>query len=291
MLYSIDGRLIFANKSRKEQTLKNIHQNKHSELFASDAKKPKYGQIQDSILAHIEKGEWAPGDRVPAERKLARMYDASVGTVRNAMQSLVNEGYLSRKQGRGTFVNKSTEHTDSLRYFRFVADFDGVVQPLTIKCIKEPRLKVIPEVAGILGLSADSEFFEVNRLFCLEPDPLVYVTTYLPQTLFRDFGNLSIQVLEEIPIYLLVESKYNMPTLGLKERFSAVVADDKVAEMLLLNPGAPVQKIVMVASTTRNTLYEYQDSNRDTTTKQIYRDCPGHQIAIKNIANGASYEF
>ena len=246
--------------------------NMHNDLFSSDAKKPKYGQIQDSILSGIQKGEWSPGDKIPSERDLAQMFDASVGTVRNAMQVLVNQGYLTRVQGRGTFVNKSVEHTGSLRYFRFAMDFEDVVQPLTIKCLHKPRLGAFPEISKILGLSPKAKLFEVNRIFRLQQEPLVYVTSYLPQNLFPDLGDVSLQVFHEIPLYLFIESKYSMPTLATKERFSAVSASAEVAKMLNLKPGTPVLKIMMVAITTRNTQYEYQVSYCNTARRQIYRD-------------------
>ena len=270
--------------------MKNKAADLHKELFASDAQKPKYGQIQDSILANIKKGRWAPGDRVPPERKLSEMYEASVGTVRNALQSLVNQGFLSRRQGRGTFVKKSVEHTDSLRYFRFTTDFDTTVQPLSIKCLQRPFRTVRPEAAAFLGLDADTGLFEVHRLFCLGSDPLVYVITFLPESLFSDFDRHSAEALEEVPLYLLVENSYRMPTLALKERFCAVSADAKVADMLALEPGTPVMKIMMVAFTTRNTPYEYQVSYCDTTEKQIFRDSAGP--GTSNFSTqGASHEF
>ena len=265
------GRAAAALSPEQEFPVKNKPLNSQNRLFVSDTHKPKYGRIQDSILARIEKGDWEPGDRVPTERELARMYEASIGTVRNALQNLVNQGYLSRRQGRGTFVKKSVEHTDSLRYFRFAADFEDVVQPLRIECLHMPRLTRSPEVAAILNLDSGSDFFKIDRRFCLGTKPMVYVTTYLPRGLFKDFGALVPQVLEEIPLYLLVESKYHMPTLALKERFSAVTADDTVAKMLDLAAGTPVQKIMMVAFTSRNTAYEYQVSYCDTTDKQIFR--------------------
>lgn len=274
----------------KVPTLKNKAADLYQELFASDAPKPKYGQIQDSILANIKKGRWAPGDRVPPERKLAEMYSASVGTVRTALQSLVNQGYLSRRQGQGTFVKKSVEHTDSLRYFRFTTDFDAAVQPLSIKCLQRPCRTVRPEVAAVLGLDADAGLFEVHRLFCMGPDPLVYVITFLPESLFGDFHRHSAEALEEVPLYLLVEKSYSMPTLALKERFCAVSADAKVTEMLALEPRTPVMKIMMVAFTTRNTPYEYQISYCDTTEKQILRNSPG-PVTSNLSTHGAFHEF
>ena len=276
--------------SPKVQSLKNKAADLHQELFASEAQKPKYGQIQDSILANIKKGRWAPGDRVPPERKLSEMYEASVGTVRNALQSLVNQGFLSRRQGRGTFVKKSVEHTDSLHYFRFTTDFDAAVQPLSIKCLQRPRRTVRPEVAAFLGLDADAGLFEIHRLFCMGSDPLVYVITFLPENLFGDFDRHSAGAIEEAPLYLLVENSYSLPTLALKERFCAVSADAKVADMLALEPGTPVMKIMMVAFTTRNTPYEYQVSYCDTTERQIFRGSSGPGTSNFST-HGASHEF
>lgn len=177
-----------------------------------------------------------------------------------------------------------------MRYFRFTTDFDAGVQPLSIKCLQRPCRTVRPEVAAFLGLDADAGLFEVQRLFCMGSDPLVYVITFLPESLFGDFARHSAEALEEVPLYLLVENSYSMPTLALKERFGAVSAGAKVAEMLALEPGTPVMKIMMVAFTTRNTPYEYQISYCDTTEKQIIRNSPG-PVTSNFSTYGASHEF
>lgn len=245
------------------------------DLFSSDVRKPKYGWIQDSILNHISEGNWVPGDRIPPERELARMFAASVGTVRNALHSLVNQGYLSREQGRGTFVRKSIEHTDALRYFRFVNSFDDQVPPLTIKCLQPPRLKTHHQAASFLGQALDTEVFEIVRLFLLDTQPLVYVTSYLTQNLFCDLDKFTFRDIEKAPIYQLVEHEYNLPTLAIRERFSATGASVETAPFLKVEPGTPVQKIMMVAVTMRNTVYAYQVSYCNTTERQIYREFPG----------------
>ncbi len=47
---------------------------------------------------------WAPDDALPPERDLAEEFSVSRITVRKAIDGLVAEGLLTRKQGSGTFV-------------------------------------------------------------------------------------------------------------------------------------------------------------------------------------------
>lgn len=65
---------------------------------------PIYYQLEQYMKEKIEKGEWQPGEMIPSERELAEMYDISRMTVRQAVNNLVNDGYLIRRRGKGTFV-------------------------------------------------------------------------------------------------------------------------------------------------------------------------------------------
>src|SRR5699024_7239115 len=44
-------------------------------------------------------------DQLPSERELMRQYDVSRSTVREAINALVREGVLVKKQGKGTYVS------------------------------------------------------------------------------------------------------------------------------------------------------------------------------------------
>ena len=241
-------------------------------MISGRHQQPKYSRILDSILEGIIKGEWDPGDRIPPERELAKQYDASVGTVRHALQHLVSQGYLNRAQGRGTFVNQSVEHYDTLRYFRFASDFVDVVQPLTIQCLEPPVLDRYPEEARIIGVAPEQKLYEVRRTFSLGKVPMVYVVTYLREDMFPGFGRLSTRTMEELALYVLAEAKYGLPTLTTQERFSAIAAGEEVAEILGLAPGAPVLKIMMLAYTMGHTPYGYQVAHCNTSQRQIFRD-------------------
>ncbi len=63
-----------------------------------------YSQLVSMFRTRIASGDLPPGARLPTELELAREYNISRGTVRQAMSVLVNEELLERVPGRGTFV-------------------------------------------------------------------------------------------------------------------------------------------------------------------------------------------
>ncbi|MHC5217314.1 aminotransferase-like domain-containing protein [Enterococcus sp. LJL128] len=83
---------------------------------------PFYQAIVEHILGLIKNGELLPGEKLPAERKLADMLGVNRSTVVHALEELEAMGWLLRKQGSGSFVAEgkwgitSTARTDWRRY-------------------------------------------------------------------------------------------------------------------------------------------------------------------------------
>ena len=70
---------------------------------------PLYQQLQRGLRQAIEKKLLGPDDALPPERDLAEDFSVSRITVRKALDGLVSEGLLTRKQGSGTFVSGRVE--------------------------------------------------------------------------------------------------------------------------------------------------------------------------------------
>lgn len=66
-------------------------------------RQPKYAQTREQILEFIEENGFERGGRLPTETELVSKFGVSRNTVRLAVDSLVEEGVVSRQQGRGTF--------------------------------------------------------------------------------------------------------------------------------------------------------------------------------------------
>ncbi len=82
---------------------------------------PLYAKVKDHILENIRSGAWAPGFRVPSENELVESFGISRMTANRALRELMNEGYLNRVPGVGTFV-KEPPARSSLMELRNIAE-------------------------------------------------------------------------------------------------------------------------------------------------------------------------
>ncbi len=73
-------------------------------IIDRDSPVPQYFQLQTWLIEQIEQGTFKPNDRIPTEEALVQMTGLARATVRQAVQNLVNMGYLSRRRRLGTFV-------------------------------------------------------------------------------------------------------------------------------------------------------------------------------------------
>src|SRR5215510_9620939 len=80
------------------------------------SRRPLYLQVRDVLAARIAAGQWKPGVTIPNENDLARELGVSSGTMRKALEFMEGERLLTRRQGRGTFVNDQTSHERADRY-------------------------------------------------------------------------------------------------------------------------------------------------------------------------------
>jgi len=66
-------------------------------------------QIAERLETMIARGDFAPGDRLPAERVLAARLDVSRPSLREAIQKLANKGLLRTRPGGGSFVTRAVD--------------------------------------------------------------------------------------------------------------------------------------------------------------------------------------
>ena len=71
--------------------------------------KPKYVAILKHLKTKIASGRYKIGESIPSQLNLTKEYGVALGTIRQSLCGLVNEGWLRAEPGRGFFVQSPTK--------------------------------------------------------------------------------------------------------------------------------------------------------------------------------------
>lgn len=132
---------------------------------------PLYQQLQRAIREAIELHALSPEDALPAERQIASDLSISRITVRKAIEGLVEEGLLVRRQGSGNFVTARIEK-NLAKLTSFSEDMRARGRVPTSEWLKRAEGTVTPKEALTLRLSPGTPVFRLHRLRYADGAPM-----------------------------------------------------------------------------------------------------------------------
>ena len=145
------------------------------------------GRVAERLRRAIADGRLVPGERLPPETELAEELAVSRGTLREAMRGLVEEGYLRRRPGAGTFVTQRPVMRNNLeRNFgvtRLIETFGLEAGTLERELAVEPA---DVETADALGLAEGDPVYVLRRVRTAEDVPVVYSVDHWSTDLVGD---------------------------------------------------------------------------------------------------------
>ena len=164
--------------------------------------------------------------------------------MRKALDDLVAENLLYRRQGLGTFVPEHTERRALFLYFNLVRDDGGRELPQS-RLLSCRQLPATAEERAQLGLPGGTRVVRFSRLRYLDGEPTIVDRIALPQALFPDLGKKG-----RMPpnhLYRFYQTEYNITIGKARELASAVAATAKEAEQLAIEPGTPLLQVDRIA--------------------------------------------
>lgn len=123
----------------------------------------RYGAIADNLRAEITSGRWAAGELLPAETALMGEYGVALGTIRQAISVLVEEGLVERRHGTGTFVRTGLTGASLLRFFRFGRRDQGGYETPKSHIHQRVLVSAPPELAAQLELKVGARVIHIMR--------------------------------------------------------------------------------------------------------------------------------
>lgn len=214
-------------------------------VLPGDVHLPMYRRLKDVLLDAIMQGDWGPGDRLPSEQQLAKLYCVAPGTARQAITQLVGDGILERQQGRGTFVRQPTFASSLFRFFRFEGLSGDALYP-EARILRRERELPTRVVAEQLHLSARASAISISRLRLIHQSPVLAEEIWLPYQLFKAF--LGIPHADIGPLlYPAYQRVCGQVVAQAEETLTVESCDEAGAQLLNLQLGTPVIVIERLA--------------------------------------------
>lgn len=205
---------------------------------------PLYLQLYEILKQKIISDEWAPDTRVPSESSLMKSYGVGRETVRRAVLRLVNEGYLFRQRGKGTFVCRKRREDGLEQLVSFTSEMLARGYRPGTQVLANQVQKPDQETAGILNSGEDIIY--LKRLRTANNLPVAVEESFLRQDVF---GELDPNKLDGSFYEYLVYDKGIKPGRIMQE-ISSTLADEECAELLGVKPGHPVLRLARLMYTT-----------------------------------------
>lgn len=197
----------------------------------------KYYILKKVLEEKIENEEFPADEPIPSERELMEMYQVSRITVRKAVDELVNEGYLYKIQGKGTYV-KTDERSSNL--FAITSCTEDVVRmgmKPTKKVMVAELVYANAKRAKALEITQEERVFMLGRILFADQEPLNYTVTFLPEKLFPGIDRHSF---DRESLYQVLQEEYGVRLTKARRTIEAILARDEVAEYLDIEEGSPI---------------------------------------------------
>ena len=147
--------------------------------------RPLHVRVREILESRLIDGVYPLGSLLPTELELAREFDASRFTIREAMRHLQAQGYVERRQGVGTRVTSARARA---RYALTVASLEDLFQiesNARFDIRAEEPVELDEELARMVGGEVGERWMRVEGLRLGATDDVVHaaVDAYLPERL------------------------------------------------------------------------------------------------------------
>lgn len=212
-----------------------------------------YEKIKEVIYKDIKSGHYPPQSKIPTEKELCKIYNVSKITVRRAVEELVADGLLLKRQGKGTYVLEPKITKEFLSLTGFSEDVkkkgmkpDSVI--LEFEMVNPPT-----EVIKKLSLSPGEKVIKLKRIRRGDQKPMILETAYIPscykEILNEDFSKKS--------LYEYFEKKLKLEINRSELDISACKIRDYEAKLLDCAKGAATLCIERTTYLTDGKIMEY----------------------------------
>lgn len=201
-----------------------------SKEFIPDPENPAHQSISEWLRTSIVEGTLPAGTKLPAERLFAQSLGVSRMTLRQALDSLLQEGRIVRAVGSrgGSFVAESRVPVDISNLMGLSAQLLKSVHSASSRVLSAQTLPADRSVAEALQLEVGAPVHRIHRIRFAASTPVVLEEMFLPAHLFpglleRDLAS---------SIYAVMDADFGLAPFSSVEELNPTVAGSTNAGLL-----------------------------------------------------------
>jgi GntR family transcriptional regulator len=214
---------------------------------------PLYYQIQRALMEKIRSGELAEGDSLDSEEELARVYQVSRMTARQALHGLKTSGYAFSQKGRGTFVTRPKMEKNIMHLRGFTEDMKQRGMVPSSRVIEQTVIKATEDLAEKLRVAPGEAVMLLRRLRLADGTPMALEESNIPLKFFPGLERVSFA---KQSLYHVLRENYGVRVAWADEVIEALPATREESELLTIPKRASVLSISRVIMTTEETPIE-----------------------------------
>jgi GntR family transcriptional regulator len=191
-------------------------------------------QLREAILS----GEFPLGTKLPNEDQLCDRYSVSRVTIREAVRGLIEDGYVVRRQGSGTYVTRRPSLRNSLdTNFSYTEFLEASGLRAGKQVLGARMIPADPETAEALDLAVGTQVAEIRRIRTADRRPAIYSIDFLPGHII---DSVEQRDLFRGSVYRLLSDLGHAVEHG-EAIVAPALADKETARALDVTPGTPLQ--------------------------------------------------
>lgn len=199
--------------------------------------------VRSELRRAIVAGEFPSGSKLPNEEALCTRFAVSRITLREAVRGLIEDGYVIRRQGAGTFVTSGPALRNSLdTNFSYTEYLESSGIKVSKKVLDAQRLTGDDDVMADLKLGEDDPYVVIRRVRIAGKRPAIFSIDSLPADIVdakRDLKSFSAS------LYKLLGSRGHDVDHA-RTIITPVLATKEIGKVLDVPAGTPLQHLKQV---------------------------------------------
>ena len=200
------------------------------------SKVPLYYQLKELIRQKILDGIYKEGDLIPSERELNDVYELSSTTIRRALNDLVQENYLERKAGKGTFVRMRKVQRDLRKVLGFTKNMKEMGLTPSTRVLSKKIVLADTSVRERLRLEKGAKVVRLERLRLANDVPMMVETRHIRTDLCPKIHREDLSS----SLWKIFEQKYGLKPNRHRQAITIAEVSNHAASLLEIPQGKPV---------------------------------------------------